>query len=380
MWGEIVMSYPIADRNVPGTVPLQNRAYICADSLVADADKVFSTGWACVGYATNLRQDGYVYPVTFAGRPLLLVRGRDGEIRVFHNVCPHRGVKLATAPGPIRGTIRCPYHSWSYDDTGALKSTPRVGGPGCDTVAGLDPAKNGLHPIRSAVWMGMVMVNMDGRAEPFEEYVAPLLKRWSSYSLNQFIPVSSTTSVLKVNSNWKLAVENFLEFYHLPWVHPELNRISPLEDHYLMFDKDFAGPVSSAYTGQSGAAKDLPVLDMIPKENWNIGEYPALYPNVFMGLHRDHFFTMWLEPAAHDRTVEHWQISCVGDGADQARYGHAHDALVENWTSVFAEDVDIVEAMQDGRASPAFNGGNLTPVMDAGTRHFHQWVADRLAA
>ena len=375
---ELTMSYPSLIGHCETTVPLPNSAYTSGDSLSADADHVFAKAWACVGYATNLIQDGYVYPVTFAGRPLLLVRGRDSRIRVFHNVCRHRGVKLATQPGSIRGTIRCPYHSWAYDDTGALRSTPQIGGPGCDTVEGFDPSVNGLHPIRSTVWMGMVMVNLDGKAAPFEDYVAPLLARWADYPLDQFIPVASTTSVLTVNSNWKLAVENFLEYYHLPWVHPELNRISPLADHMLLIDQDFAGPISISYTGQPGAARDLPELDPIPEGKRDVGEYPALFPNVFLGLHRDHFFTMWLEPASHDRTVEHWQISCVGEGADPEKFGAAHQALVENWTSVFAEDVDIVEAMQHGRASPAFDGGNLTPFMDRGTRRFHEWVAEKV--
>ena len=104
----------------------------------------------------------------------LLLRDLEGHIRVFHNVCSHRGVELVTQPTTVKKTITCPYHSWCYGLDGGLRATPSIGGPGRNTCEGFDKARHGLKPVRSAVWFDVVFVNLSGDAAPFEDYIAPL--------------------------------------------------------------------------------------------------------------------------------------------------------------------------------------------------------------
>ena len=179
------------------------------------------------------------------------------------------------------------------------------------------------------------------------------------------------------NGNWKLCLENNLEAYHLPWVHPALNSISPLEVHYQYDGGDlFAGQGSKAYDHRRGFDPVFPQIDAWPE---GISEYPTLYPNVFLGLHCDHYWTMIIEPVAPDRTVDHLHLYYLCEGAEAPRYDAMRKRRLETWLEVFNEDMGVVEGMQRGRASPAFTGGVFTPVLDQPSVHFAKWMARRLA-
>ncbi len=135
-------------------------------------------------------------------------------------------------PRKIEGAIRCPYHSWCYSTEGKLVSTPHVGGPGHNTHAAIDKDTLGLIEVRSHIWFDTVFINIDGTAAPFEEVHADLIARWADFDQPMYHGGADSTFTLEVKTNWKLAVENYCESYHLPWVHPGLNSYSRLEDHY----------------------------------------------------------------------------------------------------------------------------------------------------
>ena len=109
---------------------LPNALYHDPDMLAEERDRILGKTWSGIGFAGDLSTLGYVKPITFMGLPLVIVRGQDDVIRVFHNVCSHRGMILINTAGPVQGNIRCPYHSWTYDLTGQLKGTPHLGGVG----------------------------------------------------------------------------------------------------------------------------------------------------------------------------------------------------------------------------------------------------------
>jgi len=181
---------------------------------------------------------------------------------------------------------------------------------------------------------------------------------------------------LDVRTNWKLAVENYCESYHLPWVHPGLNSYSRLEDHYNINEPgQYSGQGTLVYRQFEG--EDGPAFpDFVGlSDKWNEGaEYIAVYPNVLLGAQRDHAFAIVLEPKAHDRTVEHIHLYYASDAT-------APDARAKNaalWKEVFEEDIFVVEGMQKGRAAPDFDGGRFSPAMDGPTHCFHDWVARQL--
>lgn len=360
---------------------LPNDAYVSGAFRAWERDRVLARTWFCIGFGRDVPKAGDAFPSQVQDIPVLMLRRYDGSIGVFHNACSHRGAQLVAAPCSVRRRIRCPYHSWVYDLDGKLIATPNIGGPHVNEIAGFEKADHGLKPVRSAVFWDMVFVNLSGDAAPFEEFVAPLRARWSDFDMNHIRHPGDIGSLkLTVNCNWKLAVENYCESYHLPSIHPGLNSYSRLEDHYNIEVPDrFSGQGSHAYTPL--LVKDGPNLPMFPDlpSRWNkAAEYVALYPNVLLGIHRDHYYAIRLEPLGIDRTCEHLEIYYIGDGSGDPVHDATKAANLAAWRTVFAEDVDVVERMQRGRASPGYDGGVFSPVMDGPTHCFHRWLAGRL--
>ncbi|MDF0750888.1 Rieske 2Fe-2S domain-containing protein [Marinobacter sp. 71-i] len=365
---------------------MPNAVYDDASLYELERDEVLGKGWAALGFTSDLPMDGFAKPYEFMGLPLAIMRNRDGEFKVFHNVCSHRGMILLTKETEVEGMVRCPYHSWTYDLNGNLKGTPHIGGYGKHKAEGFVCEKHGLREVRSHVWAGMVFINLSGDAVDFETYIEPLKERWSDLCGkdgwdNLHIAPTGSQMQLEVLCNWKLAVENYCESYHLPWVHPSLNTYSPLDQHYnLVVGDNMSGQGSHTYNLSDVAGTHLPRFPSWPQDRLRQAEYISLYPNVLLGLQADHFFAIILEPKSHDRTLENLRVFYVGEEACGDEYAACRHSQIEAWRVVFGEDVFAVEGMQVGRRSPGFQGGVFSPVLDGPTHHFHNWVANRYAS
>ncbi|MEH6633012.1 MAG: aromatic ring-hydroxylating dioxygenase subunit alpha [Halopseudomonas aestusnigri] len=363
---------------------MPNASYTAKDFFPVERDNILGKTWACIGFASDIPAKGYAKPIDFMGLPLVVLRNRKDELNVYHNVCSHRGRKLVQEETKIQGMIRCPYHSWTYDLNGGLRGTPHIGGVGEHTAEGFSCEGNGLREVRSAIWMDMIFINLSGDAPSFEEHISPLEQRWMPFwgesGLSELRRVNSESGLeIEVNCNWKLAVENYCESYHLPFVHPALNTYSRLEDHYNIEQDDrFGGQGSLAYNLADTAGTKLPIFAEWPEDKLRHAEYIAIYPNVLLGIQADHAFAMLLEPVAHDKTVEHLRVYFVGEEATGDDCAISRSAILESWRIVFDEDIAAVEGMQLGRSSPAFQGGVFSPVMDGPTHHFNKWVAQSL--
>jgi choline monooxygenase len=371
------VSRPIAE-----ACGLPSAAYTSEAFARHERDHVLARTWTCIGVGAQVPEPGDLRPVEIFGLPLLLLRDLAGEVKVFHNVCSHRGVELVAEPGRVKKMIVCPYHSWCYGLDGGLRATPKIGGPGHNTCDGFDPSRHGLRPVRVAVWFDVVFVNLSGDGPDFADYIAPLAERWREFDPAQLRHGGPDSSLrFDLNCNWKLAVENYCESYHLPWVHPSLNAYSRLEDHdNIELEGHFAGQDSKVYVPR--LSDDGLAFPRFPSlsEYWRTGaEYIALFPNVLLGIHADHFFAVCLEPVSATRTIERFEIYYVGEEPLGDSYAQLRAANARAWQVVFAEDQGIVERMQRGRASPAFKGGVFSPVMDGPTHCFHKWNAAALA-
>ena len=372
----------LVKQSLQGSGGMPNSTYTEDTFFLFEREQLMSRTWVGVDFASRLLEPGYAIPTEFMGIPLLLLRDRDGVTRVFHNVCSHRGMKLVSEELKISTVIRCPYHSWSYDFEGKLITTPHVGGMDKHTCPGFERSEHGLREIRSAVWMGVIFINLDGQAADFQDFIQPLADRWAAFLGTTGIDelrVAATGSHLQldVNCNWKLPVENYCEAYHLPWLHPSLNSYSPLDQHYNIIDGDYmSGQGSRRYQPAAVSSEQLPQFAQWPGDRIQHAEYISLYPNVLLGIQADHAFALVLSPLAPGRTRENLQITYVGDSALDDRYSACRDSVLHNWNVVFTEDVIAVEGMQMGRQSPGFNGGVFTPVQDLPTRHFHRWLAN----
>ena len=373
------LSSVLAEVNTANGLP--NEHYVDPDVFHEEKRSVLYANWAGVGFGKDIPETGDAKPVDFLGMPILLVRDRDGSIGVFQNTCRHRGMVLIDKPQKIRGAIRCPYHSWCYGLDGELRTTPHVGGPGQNTHDDVDMGKLGLFRIRSYIWRDVIFVNIDGNAPAFEDVHGELLNRWKEFDRPIHHGGESSSFKLEVATNWKLAVENYCESYHLPWVHPGLNSYSRLEDHYNIEKRGhYSGQGTLVYRQLADEdGQTLPDFDGL-SDKWDKGaEYIALYPNVLFGIQRDHSFAIVLEPKDCGNTVEHIELYYAKSEKDSPEHDGLRGANAQLWKTVFEEDVFVVEGMQKGRHGELFDGGRFSPAMDGPTHNFHHWVATQIA-
>jgi choline monooxygenase len=347
---------------------LPPRAYTGEDFFTLENETLFANAWVFAGFAHELAKAGDVVPVTVAGRPLMLVRGRDGEIRAFHNVCRHRCATLVEQPGNVGRVITCPYHAWAYGLDGALRTTPHFAGPDRHDHPGLDRRRMGLKPVRSGVWQDWVFVNLSGTAIDFDDFVAPIRRRLAAANLARLTPVA-TIDLGEVGTNWKFLMENFIEPYHVQFVHKTTTE-QPLKDHSTFIDGHCLGSAVEISAkqdhggdGRNGGGNTLAV------DSW----YLTLFPNFVLGrYHPDEIGVHLNVPLAADRTRQRRVIYHTGEAALDAE---TIDGLADLWTKVHREDHEICERLQRGRASEvAEDGGVLSSHWEDSLQRFQDLV------
>jgi choline monooxygenase len=358
-------------------VCLPNAACTSAEFLEAERQRIFFAGWTFAAAGAEVARAGDALPITLAGLPLLLVRNRDGVLKAFHNVCRHRGVQLV--PNKLSGcsAIACRYHGWTYALDGALIRTPHFSGPNKHDTPSIDRSCMGLQEVRCETWNDLVFVNVSGTAPPLAEHLEPLTRRWAHYDLARLRHGGSCT--FDVAANWKLAIENFLESYHLPFAHPSLNAASKMQVHYSMVEELYLGQGSRQYDAKQAGHAGLPVFPGLSEARARVAEYPTLLPNLMLGIHADYLFVFGLDPVAPDRTRETFHFYYVGEEALAEELKPARDAVVAFWRATNLEDIGVVEGMQIGRRSPGYRHGRFSPYHEVTTHEFQRRVANTVA-
>ncbi len=361
---------------------LPNGCYTDEAVFARERERIFARTWSAIGFGQDVPCAGDAKPVDFLGMPLVMVRDGAGEIRVFHNICRHRGMVLVAEAGNVGRVVRCPYHAWCYGLDGALRSTPNVGGPGVHEHAAIQPAELALKTVRGHVWRDVVFVDLSGQAPAFEDHAAPLIERWREFDSPLFAGGADSVMSLEIAANWKLLIDNTCEAYHLPSIHPGLNSYSRLEDHYGIMEPGlFSGQGTTAYgPGLDGVGRGFENFGGLSERWAGAAEYIALYPNVQFGVHRDHAFVLLLEPRGPEYTVERVALYFASEEMRGPAHAGMRRALLDLWRGVFLEDLGVVEGMQRGRHGTAFDGGRFSPALEGPTHNFHRWVAERLAA
>ena len=339
-------------------------AYTSEAFFALENERTFADSWVFAGYGHELVRRGHAMPITVAGRPVLLVRDGGKRIRAFHNVCRHRSLKLVERAGNLGANIRCPYHFWTYGLDGALLAAPYFGGRDPRSVPdGFDPEEHGLIPVRSAIWHDWIFVNLSGRAPPFEDFIAPIEKRLEGIDLAEINHVV-TIDLGEVATNWKFLIENFIEPYHVQFVHPTTTE-QPLADHYTLNDPDCLGCAVDV----SGTAIRNDTLSVDSR-------YLTLFPNFVFGLYLPDQIGVQLNvPLAPGLTRQRRAIYSLGAGPVSAE---RTEHLAELWRNVHLEDHAICERLQQGRACDAAGGGVLSPVWENAVRSFQERIVDSL--
>ena len=359
---------------------LSNEAYVARDYYLEERNNIFAKNWFAIGFGKDVPQPGCVKPVDFMDIPFLITRNREGQVNIFQNVCRHRGMKLVDEAKRLSGPITCPYHAWAYDLDGELRATPHAGGPDIHSHSSVPCSELPLMKVRSYLWRDVIYVTLEEDTVDFEIYARDLMQRWAEFEQPVYNGGSDSGFELDLACNWKLGVENYCEAYHLPFIHPDLNSYSLLQDHYNILDHDnYAGQGSLVYNPQiSDDGRSFPSFSSL-SEKWDTGsEYCAFFPNVLLGVHKDHAFAIILTPAGPERTIERIELYYASEAVAEQAYADMRIVNTAMWKKVFEEDIFVVEGMQKGRHAPLYDGGKFSSVMDTPTHHVHKWVAQTM--
>ncbi len=380
-------TYAATRRPVTAASTLLPQAYHDPGFHAAEQERLWARSWVGVAVRPDVRP-GRAVVRTVAGRSIVVTANEGGELRAFLNVCRHRGTQLLDADGPVRTRIRCPYHAWAYDLDGNCVGTPLFEGSDIPEdmqgmfdmgdVEAFDRADYGLLPVRVAAWGCVVFVCLDNAAPELENWLGDVPERLGGYALDVW--ETQHAQVYEIDANWKLVAENFMEYYHLPWVHPELVKVSRMEDHHR-----FQGP--GMYTGMTTSPVsrsenpvwlDLPAHPGVTGSDAESGRFVELFPNVALAVLPNHAFVMILEPDGPARTVERTYLLTHPDTMAGERSDAALADLVKFWDEVNREDVDIVARVQRGISIPEYPGGRMCYRFEEPLHRFQNMVIDRM--
>jgi Rieske 2Fe-2S family protein len=343
---------------VQGAKTLPGRFYTSPELFGQDLERVFLRQWICAGREERIPQPGDYFVRTIGAESVLIVRGRDGVVRAFHNVCRHRGTRICEeAAGHFKNAIRCPYHAWTYALDGLLLAAPSM-----DAVAGFETADYPLHPVSLEVWEGFLFLNLADAPEPFEQSHAPLLQKFPTYNLPNLRAARRID--YDVRANWKLMFENYNECFHCTPVHPALVKISPADSGANdLTSGPFLGGYMEVKPGcgsmtLSGDACGLLVGDLAPEDHHRVYYY-SIFPNMLLSLHPDYVMAHTLWPETTDRTRIECEWLFHPDSAAQPEFDPDDGVLF--WDKTNREDWHICEQSQLGVSSRAYTPGPYSP-------------------
>lgn len=361
--------------------PLPSAAYTNEAYHRLEMERVLGRSWTGVAFAHQVPNPGDAIPVTAAGLPAIVLRDRTGEIRVFHNVCRHRGSVILSEPVSGQPTLRCPYHGWAYGLDGSLRGTPWWDGRKVADPKSIDRTDRGLVPIRSGVWMDVVFVNVSGDAPPLESAVAPLAALSAPYDMARFRLAHYQAG--DVPANWKLTVEAAIENYHEEFVHQQLPaRVDPTTGARTFSDVFEGEVLGFTWAGESALRSDTPLVPL----RSNAGAAARtdslcfVFPNTQISLFGSLALrTLWV-PMGVDTTRWHSSWYLVDGSATDDEHRAARAEMIRYWLQLRGEDCKVLTLMQQGRRSPVANDLKLSPFWEGAILHFHRKIVDAMAA
>ncbi len=368
-------------------------AYTSPEFHALERDRIFGRSWVPVCVTDELAEPGSFVVAEVAGRSLIVCRNRAGELRAHHNVCRHRGTRLVDdESGRVERFFQCPYHAWAYDLDGACLGTPlftpesgippdQEGVFDMSDVSSFDKSDYGLHPARVDSWGCLVFVCLDSESPSLAEELGDLPERLGGYRLAEHRLLRRVE--YEIEANWKLVGENFMEYYHLPWVHPGLVKVSPMKSHFRwqgtgMYVGFCTSPIAS--NAEDGGWQGLPALSSLDDEDAISARFAWLFPSVAVNALPNHTFLMLTRPTEPGRTKEVTYLLSHPESIERA--GDSLEREVEGllafWDEVNREDIAIVERVQAGLADPAYTGGRMCYRFEEPVHRFQNMVVDRM--
>ncbi len=338
-----------------------------------EQETIFAQSWQMLGRDDEFANARAFRTAMIGGQPVVIVRGDDGRLRGFHNVCRHRGAMIVEAgQGCLEKTsLTCPYHAWSYDLTGKLIGAPNM--IGTENFARENYGLKSFH-VESA--HGFVFGNFSNEQVELARWLEPLQSHLAASGAEKL--VCARRIEYDVRANWKLLFENYSECYHCPTVHPALNRLTPYRgaSNEVQDGPILGGPMSLADGVETMSTSGKRVGDVLPGLNADQRRsvyYFTVFPSFFLSFHPDYLLVHRIEPQAVDSSRVVCEFLFHPDSATAGTFDPA-DA-VEFWDLTNRQDWAVCERVQAGARSHAFSPGplsDLESVVAAFDRHYRK--------
>ena len=352
------------------TIALQPDLYVDPVALAREQEAIFARSWQLGGHVADLAEPGRFLTVQVGAESVLVVRGDDGELRAFRNVCRHRAARLREGRGDCGKAIRCPYHGWTYRTDGSLIGVPEGRG-----FPGLDKGELGLLTARVETFAGLVFVTLDEDLPPLAEQLAGLEDKLAPYGLERMTRFSESSS--NQPANWKIVADNYLEGYHVPIAHPGLMRLLDYQrydvevfDGYVLFEAPLREKPSGNRLERAYQKLVRPLPGLRPEDE-RVWRYVYIYPNTTIDLYPDQVTTWQINPSGIDGT--HDVYACYRAPNPSALMRGVQRLNQRLNIDVSEEDRVLVTRVQDGMRTAGWQPGPL------GEREAAvAWFADRV--
>ena len=323
--------------------------------LEVEQGEVFGRSWQLAAHAGELREGGDHVVCQVAGKPILITRAADGQLHAMYNVCRHRAGPVAACSGKGARTLQCAYHGWTYQLDGQLRAATEMQG-----AQGFNPTEIRLPTVRVQEWQGLVFVALSDKTPPFDDVFHDIRERITPIDLSAMRFAKRDS--YRLECNWKVYVDNFLEGYHLPYVHPGLSQVLD----YRVYDTE----LHDWYSLQHSPLRNNDGL-------YGDGNayYYFIYPNIMLNITPGRLQTNRILPAGPGQCIVEFDYYYSDDPAVQARIA-AEQAFSDE---IQAEDIAICQQVQRGLASGAYQGGRLNPKRESGVWHFQNLLRQAYA-
>jgi choline monooxygenase len=327
-----------------------------------EREAVFARTWQYVGHACMIPNPGDTRLADIAGESILLVRDAQGAARAFYNVCRHRAGPLATGDGCGARVLQCKYHGWTYTLDGRLRGVPHW-----DRVDLFDRNDFGLRTVRLAEWEGLLFVDLSGNAPQIEEIFAGIRERIAPTSLRS--KLFHTRAVYPIDCNWKIYLDKYLEGYHVPIVHPELNKVldytqyvTEMRPWYSLQYSPFRSDADNSMYG-AGTTEAF---------------YYCIFPNLMLNIVGGRLQLNYVRPidAGRCEVIFDYFYDDIASPAAQEQIA----ADIRYSEAVQREDEEICVLVQRGLRSRSYHTGRFSVEREEGVHHFQSLLKEQLRA
>ena len=340
---------------------LPARLYTDHNIFHVEREKIFARTWQVVGHARQVAKPGDYFTTELVGEPLLCARGEGGTLRGFYNVCRHRAGPAAEGCGS-RKLFRCGYHGWTYDLDGTLISATEIEG-----VKGFRPEDFALVPVRTEEWFNLVFVNLDPQAPALRQVLGELPAQAGRFPFASMKLFERRTYDMKCN--WKTYVDNYLEGYHLPSVHPGLNRELDYNAYVVEPHAGYVRQFSPIRGAQPGDASPRRYQDA--REDLTT-DYFWVFPNWMLNCYPDNVSLNIVLPLEPERTMAIFEWYLLDKDLDSP----TAKASVEFSHQIQIEDVAICETVQRNLRSRSYSRGRYSATQERGVHAFHRMYGE----